>query len=72
MNGNNIIHKTTRGDEAEEKAVIGKDKPRRKRTPIIGGPRKRIAGDNDDGGWRLEKEAKPTNRTGNRSATIWP
>jgi hypothetical protein len=24
MNGNNIIHKTTRGDGAEKRAVIGK------------------------------------------------
>jgi hypothetical protein len=41
--------------------------PRRKGTPINGGPRKRIAGDNDDdGGRRLEKSTKPTNRTGNQ------
>jgi len=33
-----------------------------------------VIGDNDDdGGRRLEKlETKPTNRTGNQSATIWP
>ena len=35
-NGNNIIHKIIRSEEAEERAVISKDRPRRKGMPIKG------------------------------------
>ena len=44
------------------KRMIGKDKPRRERTPINGGPRKRIAGDNDDDGGR-RTEARERDET---------
>jgi hypothetical protein len=59
MNGNNIIHKTKRGDGAEEKAVIGKDKPQRKRTPINGGPMMTT----EDGGSRKRRNRRTEQET---------